>query len=251
MFYTENFLMNKLKTSALRCLVVDDEPLAAEGITGYISKLDFLRVAAVCSSAPEAAVALRETGADLMFLDINMPDLSGLDFLESLEQPPLTILTTAYSEYALEGYRLNVVDYLLKPIGFRRFFQAAGKAQDIFTSRLLLQDKDREKAMYIRLGNAFKRIEWQDILYAESMQNYVKLHFLDNTLIIHQTMAALEEMLPVHSFFRIHRSWLVNLYRIDSISGNRVCINGRELPVATQRMGKFLQTVVYSKLLSR
>lgn len=168
---------NGIKNAGLRCLVVDDEAIAAEGIVGYIHQVDFLRATAVCSSAIEAADVLRSSEIDLMFLDINMPCLSGLDFLESLERAPMTIFTTAYSEYALEGYRLNVVDYLLKPIGFRRFFQAVSKARGIFTSRLMLQDtaNPASSGMYIRQGDTFRRIDWTTILYAEGVQNYIEL----------------------------------------------------------------------------
>ena len=245
--------MNEKKSSALRCLIVDDETIAAEGIAGYVEKLDFLRVSGICSSALEAAIMLRKTEIDLMFLDINMPHLSGLDFLESLEQSPMTIFTTAYSEYALEGYRLNVVDYLLKPVGFQRFFKAVTKAQEVYASRLLLQNNANgdTSGMYVRQGDAFRRIEWKDILYAEGMQNYIKLHFETGSLVIHQTMASLEGMLPKDSFFRIHRSWLINVRRIDSVSGNRVVIAGQELPVAAQRMNDLLQSVVYKNLLSK
>lgn len=245
--------MSELKDSVLRCLVVDDEAIAVEGIVNYIEKIDFLQVAAVCSSAIEAGEVLRKTEIDLMFLDINMPYLSGLDFLESLDRAPMTVFTTAYSEYALEGYKLNVVDYLLKPIGFQRFFQAVTKAREIFTSRLLLKDYSVENSsgMYIRQGDSFRRIDWKDILYAEGMQNYVKLHFKNETLIIHQTMTSLEEMLPNSSFFRIHRSYLVNIQCIDSISGNRLFIAGHELPVSAPKMNELLQTVVYKNLISK
>lgn len=246
-------MKNERKKAGLHCLVVDDEAIAAEGIVGYIHQLDFLQATAICSSAIEAAEILRSSEIDLMFLDINMPYLSGLDFLESLERAPMTIFTTAYSEYALEGYRLNVVDYLLKPIGFQRFFKAVTKAHEIFTSRLMLQDSADHisSGMYIRQGDAFKHINWTAILYAEGMQNYIKLHFENETLIIHQTMASLEEMLPKDAFFRIHRSWLVNIRRIDSVAGNRVFVAGRELPVAGQRMNDLLHTVVYKNLLSK
>ena len=148
-----------LKTNPYRmkCLVVDDESIAVKGIANYIGKLDFLEVAASCSSASEAAEILRNKEIDLMFLDINMPRLSGLDFLESLDKPPLTIITTAYSEYALDGFRLHVTDYLMKPIAFQRFFQAVSKAREMF----LLQSGREETtapSMYIRQGDSFKRI---------------------------------------------------------------------------------------------
>lgn len=238
---------------ALKCLIVDDEPIAIEGIINYINRMDFLEVEDSCSSAIEAAEILKKKEIDLMFLDINMPYLSGLEFLESLEKAPMTILTTAYSEYALEGFRLHVVDYLLKPIAFQRFFQAASKAQKMFRSQILLHNngEDSKSNMYIRQGDSFDRIAWQDILYVEGMQNYLKLHFKDKTLVIHQTMTSLEEILPKDTFFRIHRSFLLNISYIDSISGGRIFINGKELPISKQRKEDLLNTVVYKNLLSK
>lgn len=237
----------------LRCLIVDDEAIAIQGISYYIDKLEFLEVAATCSSALEAAEVLKEKEIDLMFLDINMPHLSGLDFLESLEKAPLTILTTAYSEYALEGYRLNVVDYLLKPIAFNRFFQACTKAQEIFQSRIIMQKREKESSsgMYVRQNDAFVRIVWEDILYIEGMQNYLKLYFKERVLIIHQTMTSLEEMLPKEFFFKTHRSFLVNIAHIDSIAGGRIFIGGKELPIALKRKDELLKTVVCKNLISK
>ena len=233
----------------LKCLIVDDEQIAIKGIANHISKLDFLTVNATCSSALEARGILENQSIDLMFLDINMPYLSGIDFLKSLDEAPLTILTTAYSEYALEGYQLNVVDYLLKPISFQRFFQAVTKAAHIFRTQLLLQNNGIEETtreMYIRQGDAFTQISWK-----EGMQNYLKLHFKSKTLIIHQTMTSLEEILPQSAFFRIHKSFLVNLSHIDSIAKGRVFINGKELPVSALRREELLQTVVYKNLISK
>lgn len=237
----------------LRCLVVDDESLAIKGISNYIDKLDFLEMEASCSSAIEAADILKKREIDLMFLDINMPHLSGLDFLESLDNPPLTIITTAYSEYALDGFRLNVVDYLMKPIAFKRFFQAASKAQTLYQSHLVLKNGNDEakSTMYVRQGDAFRRITWESILYVESMQNYLKLHFKDRVLTIHQTMASLEDILPKDSFFRIHRSFLVNIAYIESIAGGRLFVNGKELPISKPRREELMNTVVYKNLISK
>lgn len=243
-----------IESQPLKCLIVDDEQIAIKGIANHICKLDFLTVTATCSSALEARGMLENQSIDLMFLDINMPYLTGIDFLKSLEEAPLTILTTAYSEYALEGYQLNVVDYLLKPISFQRFFQASTKAAHIFKTQLLLQNNGTEEAakeMYIRQGDAFTQISWKDILYVEGMQNYLKLHFKGKTLVIHQTMTSLEEMLPPNAFFRIHKSFLINLSHVDSIAKGRVFINGKELPVSAQRREALLQTVVYKNLISK
>lgn len=237
----------------LKCLIVDDEPLAIRGITNFVNQLDFLEVSDTCTSAMKATEILKEKDIDLMFLDINMPMLSGLEFLESLDKAPLTILTTAYSEHALEGFRLNVVDYLLKPIEFQRFFQAANKALDLHQSHIVLQkDKDEiDSTMYIRQGDTFHRILWEDILFVEGMQNYQKLHFKDKTLVIHQTMSSLEEMLPKDAFFRTHISYLVNINRIDSISGGRICVEGNQLPISRHRKEDLLESVVYKKLISK
>ncbi len=239
--------------SPLKCLIVDDELIATKIIANYAGKVDFLQVEAVCSSSVEAAGMLQNKEIDLMFLDINMPRLSGIEFLESLDKVPLTILTTAYSEYALEGFRLHVVDYLLKPFSFQRFFQAVQKANDLFRSRLLLQKNEEEKTtdIYIRQGDAFLRINWDEILFVEAMQNYLKLHLGGKVFVIRQTMASLEEMLPKDVFFRIHKSFLVNIARIDAVSGGRLFISGIELPISKLRKEELMNTVVFKKLVSK
>lgn len=237
----------------LKCLIVDDEPIAIKGVVNFINQLDFLEVTDTCISAMKATEVLKTKDIDLMFLDINMPMLSGLDFLKSLDKSPLTILTTAYSEHALEGFKLNVVDYLMKPLEFQRFFQAAHKALDLFQSRVITQNtkEGADSDMYIRQGDTFQRIIWEDILFVEGMQNYLKLHFKDKTFVIHQTMISLEEMLPKDSFFRIHQSYLINTNKIDAISGGRVFINGQQLPISRHRKEELLKTVVYVKLISK
>lgn len=248
-----NHILQTSNESPLKCLIVDDELVAIKVIINYISKLSFLVVEETCSSAIEAAEILKRKEIDLMFLDINMPDLSGLEFLESLEKAPLTILTTAYSEYALDGFRLNVVDYLLKPFSFQRFFQATQKAKELFESRLLFQKNEdgKETDIYIRQGDAYQRIKWDEILFVEAMQNYLKLHLAGKVFVIHQTMNSLEEMLPRDSFFRIHKSFLVNVSYIDTISGGRLFVKGNELPISKLRKSDLLNSVVYKKLVSK
>ncbi|RWU10948.1 response regulator transcription factor [Pedobacter chitinilyticus] len=244
--------LNKMKTQPLKCLIVDDELGAVEGIKLYIEKLDFLEVTQVSFSAIEAHHVLKNEKIDLMFLDINMPDLTGLEFLESLNDPPLTIMTTAYSEHALDGFRLNVIDYLLKPIGFQRFFQAVQKAKSAYTSQLTQEVKTlKEEDIYIKQGDTFIRIVWSDILYVEAMQNYVKIHLQDKTHLVHQSMNATVEMLPNSVFFRIHKSYLVNLFHINSINGGRVYVKNYELPLSKYRREELFDTVVNKKLLSK
>lgn len=247
-----NIYLKEKDIPPLKCLIVDDELFAVKDTIDNIEQISFLVVEETCSSAIEAAEILKKKEIDLMFLDINMPYLSGLDFLESLEQAPLTILTTAYSEYALDGYRLNVLDYLLKPIAFQRFFKAVQKAQNIFQTKLLLNNAESHKTnLYIRQADAFQQINWEDILYIEGMQNYLKLHFKDKSLIIHQTMGSLETILPKDSFYRIHRSYLVNTKHIDKVLGGRLFINKMELPISKDRRTEFLNSIVYQKLASK
>jgi DNA-binding LytR/AlgR family response regulator len=248
---TNSFSMNN-ETQKLRCLIVDDEHIAIKGIVNYIEKLEFLTVMATASSAIEAAEKLKKEDIDLMFLDINMPDLSGLEFLETLEKAPMTIITTAYSEYALEGFRLNVVDYLMKPISFQRFFTAVSKARDRFTSSITFPAASTgNETAYIRQGDHFRRIAFADILYIEGMQNYLKLFFKDETLIIHQTMSQLEENLPANLFIRNHRSFITNVNHIKSVSGGRIYIGDTELPISKQRREELLTNIVYKNLLSK
>jgi DNA-binding LytR/AlgR family response regulator len=240
------------KKQTLKCLVVDDESFAIEGIAGYIDKLDFLELSDTSSSVIEATEKLRQKKIDLIFLDINMPELTGVEFMESLENPPLTIFTTAYSEYALEGFRLNVVDYLLKPIGFQRFFQGAQKALELYLSRHANRNANIVGSeMYIKQDDSFVKIVWEDILYVEAMQNYLKLYFKDRSYLIRQTMASLEEILPEGAFFRIHKSYLVNVSRIDKVSGGRVFVSGIDLPLSKHRKDELFNSVILKKLVSK
>lgn len=238
----------------LKCLVVDDEPMAREGMADLISKVEFLNLEGTCASAMEAKEFIDRNQVDLLFLDINMPYLTGLEFLESLDNAPLTILTTAYQQYAMDGYRFQVVDYLLKPIGFKRFYQAAINAQQTFRLHELAKKEGKtrkQSVLYVKQGDAYQRIVWDDILYIEGMQNYVKIHFPAETKVILQTITSLEEMLPKDEFFRIHKSYLVNVNRIDSIEGGRVFIGKTELPISRHRKNELLNTVVFQNLLSK
>ncbi|MFM9401389.1 LytR/AlgR family response regulator transcription factor [Myroides odoratimimus] len=242
------------KNSPLKCLVVDDEPLARKAIIDYIAKIDFLTVEDSCASAIEALELIQDTSYDLLFLDINIPYLTGIEFLESIKQPPLVIFTTAYSEHALDGFRLQVVDYLLKPISFKRFYQATLKAKELFDLRNVDQNETTnsiDSTVYVKHEDSFVKIDWKDIMYIEAMQNYLKLHLNHRCLIIHQTMIAIEELLPKEHFYRIHKSFLININHIESISGGRVFIKETELPISRMRKEALLNEVVYKNLLSK
>ncbi|MGF7027333.1 MULTISPECIES: LytR/AlgR family response regulator transcription factor [Sphingobacterium] len=237
----------------MKCIIVDDEPMLRQHIAEMTEQIDFLDLVETFPSALAATSRLQQGDIDLIFLDINMPYLNGIDFLDSLDNPPLCIFITAYSEYALEGFRLQAVDYLLKPIIFQRFYQASSKAYQLFVQRNkpLQESSPNDNMLFVRQGDAFVKISWTDILYAESMQNYTKLHFKERTITIHQTMLALEEALPGNHFFRIHKSYLVNVNHIDIITGGRVYIQEQELPISRTKREELLQNVVFKKLLSR
>ncbi|MFZ4930483.1 LytR/AlgR family response regulator transcription factor [Chryseobacterium sp. Mn2064] len=237
----------------MKCLIIDDEPLARFHLKEMAAQIDFLSVEGTFATALEANTKVKESDIDLLFLDINMPYLNGIDFLEQLENPPLCIFTTAHSEYALEGFRLQVVDYLLKPIAFNRFYQAVNKAQQQFIANEKLKKNTTldDPFLYVRQSDSFIKVSWVDILYIESMQNYTRLHFKDKSLIIHQTMKAIEESLPSDHFFRIHKSYLINITHIDMISGGRLFINKTELPISRTRKEELLNQVVYKKLISK
>jgi len=240
-------------TQPLKCLVIDDEPLARRAIVDYIDKIDFLTATASCGSALEAQELVSQEAFDVLFLDINMPYLSGIDFLESISHPPLVIFTTAYSEHALDGYRLQVVDYLLKPIAFKRFYQAALKAKELYA----LKNQSKEEgipsdgSVYIKHNDSYVKIQWTEILYIEAMQNYLKIHLDQKSFVIHQTMVAIEELLPKEHFFRIHKSYLINVNHICSISGSLVLVGNTQLPIARLRKEALLNDIIYKNLLSK
>jgi len=178
-----------------------------------------------------------------------MPNLSGIDFLTTLKEPPLTILTTAYSEYALEGYQLNVIDYLLKPISFPRFFQASQKALYAYNAKVEPATKQLEaEDIFIKQGDTYIRIYLKDIRYIESMQNYIKIYLADTMYMVHQTLVAMENILPNTSFFRIHKSYLVNLSAITAIVRNNVHIGTQELPISKYRKEELLTILLHKKV---
>ena len=215
----------------INCLVVDDEPIAREGIMEYIRQIDYLNPVAQCKSAAEAAGLLQKAKIGLIFLDIQMPKLSGIEFIKALADPPLIIFTTAYSEYALEGFELDVVDYLLKPISFGRFLKAAEKAQSY------LHAKNKEVSItheffFIKCNGKIEKIIMADVIYIEAMANYVIIYTRQKKYITYLTFSGIEEQLPAHLFVRIHKSYLVAISAIQTIDGNEVITSSMRLPLS-------------------
>lgn len=232
----------------LKCLVVDDEPIAQEILISFIQKIDFLELIQTANNALEALKFLYKTKVDLLFLDIKMPALNGLDMLKSLENPPSVILTTAFSEYALESYEFGVKDYLLKPIAFERFVKAVNKVAHEKEFKIQQEVTEQypveQKFMFFKVDKKFFRFYFEEILFFEGCGNYVKIHTSNNhPIMILDKLSDLEKKLSKHNFIRIHKSFLVNLLHVKEIEGNRTFIEQSEIPIGASYRDAFLQKV--------
>ncbi len=222
-------------TNCIRCLIVEDEPLAREIISRYVQQTPTLQLAGECANAIQAFTFLQQQPVDLMFLDIRMPQLNGNDFLKALQNPPKVIFTTAYPDYALESYELNAVDYLMKPITFERFLKAISKASDNAVAkndaRVVPEEKKTDSFVYFRADRKMIKVMLSDILYVESMKDYVKILTTDNTIISRQSITSVEAMLPEKEFIRTHRSFIVSIQKIRSFSQELIEIEKTEIPI--------------------
>lgn len=228
------------------CIIVDDETLAQELLARHLAKIPQLELVATCPSAIEAKFALEKHQPNILFLDINMPNLTGLELLRMLKRRPATILTTAYSEHALEGYELDVLDYLLKPIEFERFFKAVSKAIEWLERGAnvgkVLNPADVPLALptyfFVKSDYKIVKVVFDEILFIEALQKYVRIHTATERVVTLMSMSQLEEALPSGQFVRIHRSYIVNLDKINSVEGNTVHVGKHDLPVSKgQREG--------------
>jgi len=223
----------------IRCIAIDDEPLAVKKIAGYIRKVPFLELVAECRSAAEAMSIMDSTDVQLLFIDINMPDISGMEFVKSLASKPYIVFTTAYSEYALEGFQVDAVDYLLKPITFSNFLKAANKVNNLMELTANNQKESiRTTANHLFVKSEYKliRIELADIKYIESQHEYIKIHLVNSNPVTTQlSLKSIEEQLPSNQFMRVHRSFIVNLSKVTVIERNRIVFDGKVyIPVSEQ-----------------
>jgi DNA-binding LytR/AlgR family response regulator len=227
----------------MRCLIVDDEPLAQQVMEEFAGRVPFLEIAGKCSSAIEAIEMLRNTTIDLIFLDIHMPRLSGLDFINSVHNPPQFILVTAYSEYALQGFNVNATDYLMKPVPFDRFLKAVNKAHELYRLRnraASTLDPAAQKYMLVKSGYQTVKIILDNILYIEGLKDYVKIYTEGKKAILSLlTLKGLVETLPEDKFLRIHKSFIVSTDRITTMSRNRVMIGEKWIPVGESYREEF------------
>jgi DNA-binding LytR/AlgR family response regulator len=217
----------------LKCIIVEDEVLAQDVLKSHLAQLGSLELVGVYRNALEAESALASREVDIMFLDIRLPGMTGLQFLSGLKESPLVVLTTAYAEYALESYEFNVIDYLLKPISFERFSRAVGKILDnrLFSAAAKEADVFSEDHIFIRSNSKFFRVNFSEILYVQGSRDYLKIHTPDYSLITHQTMNDLERSLPPRQFIRVHKSYIVALRHIRTIYGNSIELGKTTIPI--------------------
>ncbi|MGQ1890915.1 LytR/AlgR family response regulator transcription factor [Thermophagus sp. OGC60D27] len=214
----------------LRCIITDDEPMARKGLQGYIEKLGFLELVAVCEDAIQLGNVLKAQPVDLIYLDIEMPYLSGVDFLSGLTDSPRIIIVSAYEQYALKGYEFDVADYLLKPVSFERFLKATNKVYD-----WVQKDKSANslsESIFIKTTNKYEKVNLADILFIEGMDNYIAIQTTQKKHITHSTLSAFAQKLPPHHFLKIHKSFIVNLDKATSLEGNILGIDHYKLPVS-------------------
>ena len=231
----------------IRCIAIDDEPLALQQIGGYITKTPFLELAGLCESAFQAIGLLEKTAVDLMFVDINMPDLTGIEFVKTLENPPKIVFITAYSEYALEGFRADAIDYLLKPISYGDFLKSANKVKSWFDTQSQKPAEIRSNKDFLFIKSEYKilRINFNDIKYIEAMSEYIRIHLINaKPVMTLLSMKSIEDQLPQERFMRVHRSFIINLSRISVIERNRIVFDGSTyIPVSEQYKSRFQEYI--------
>lgn len=238
----------------LRCLLVDDEPLALRLLTSYVERVPFLELVGTCRSALEAMTVLQRETVDVLFLDIQMPDLTGVEFVRSMQPQALVIFTTAYEQFALEGFNLNAVDYLVKPIAFERFVKAAQKAQDRLTHQQpepaaaptpapAPNPTPPEDYIFVKADYHTQRLNLRDIRYLEGLKDYIKIYAGAKPILTLNSLKAFEDRLPPQDFVRVHRSYIVALAHIDSIRKNRIYMGEAIIPIGESYAEAFFKLI--------
>ncbi len=241
---------------SLNCIIIDDEPLSRKGLKEYIIDIDFLNLVGEYSNPLKAATDIKDKNVHLLFLDIQMPKISGLDFFKSLPNAPPVIFTTAFPQYALDGFDLNALDYLVKPISFDRFFKAALKAKEYYKVREKNQSKissssNVEGYFFIKADNKLIKIFFADILFVEALQNYVTIHTTDKKYVTYLTFKSIEEYLPAEEFIKCHKSFIVAISKVSSIDGNEIIIGSHRIPISRSAKEESLSKLLKGKFLKR
>lgn len=227
----------------MNCIIVDDEPLAQDILEDYIQKISSLQLVAKCKNAFEASEALKQNEIDLMFLDIQMPEITGIQFLASLEKKPLVIFTTAYSNYALEGFELSAIDYLLKPFSPERFLKSVNKAQELFdlkqtenTPQPVEEEKDH---IFVKSDYQTVKVKFDEVLYIEGLKDYVRIHTINGRIMTLMNLKAILAKLPLSQFIRVHRSYIVSFNAIQKIERHRILIGDKRIPIGDSYKEEF------------
>jgi DNA-binding LytR/AlgR family response regulator len=237
---------------SIKCIVIDDEPLARKGLKEYIADAGFLELLAEFDAAPPAADLISSGQAQLLFLDIQMPRITGLDFFKTLQHPPPVIFTTAYPQYALEGYEVNALDYLVKPVSFERFLKAALKAKEHYEVRTANpQGSATAEYFFIKSDNKLVRLEYDEVLYVEALQNYVIIHTIGKKHITYLTFKSVEEYLPADRFIKVHKSYIVSAAKIDSIDGSDILIGQQHIPISRNQKEEVMEKLLKNRFLKR
>src|SRR5215203_807934 len=237
----------------INSIIIDDEPLARKGLKEYIADVDFLQLTGEFDNPLKAADIVSEGQVQLLFLDIQMPKITGLDFFKTLQHAPPVIFTTAYPQYALEGFNLNALDYLVKPISFDRFLQAALKAKEYYELRTKNNSipEASGKYFFIKSDSKLVKIFFDDILFVEAVQNYVNIYTADKKYITYLTFKSVEEYLPVNDFIKTHKSYIVPIKKVESIEGNEVKIGTHHIPISRNLKDDVMEKLLGNRFLKR
>jgi len=230
----------------LKCIITDDEPIARKGLQGYVQKLDFLELVAVCEDAIQLNIVLKTQQVDLLFLDIEMPYMSGIELLSGLKNPPKVIIVSAYEQYAIKGYELDVVDYLLKPISFERFLKAVNKVYDLMLS--LETTSPETDYVFVKTSQKLEKIFFKDVLFIEAMENYVSIQTESCKVVTHSTLNVILQILPKNIFIQIHKSFIVNLGKVTFLEGNLIGIKKFKIPISRTYKKNVLEALLKNKL---
>ncbi len=238
----------------INAVVVDDEPLARQGIANYIQEFDFLTLIACCENPMQLMKVLDEQTVDLIFLDIQMPKMHGIDFLKITTHRPMVILITAFPDYALEGFQLDVLDYLLKPVTFDQFFKSVNKAKDYFqlitksAQPVTLKEEKKAEYFFIKCGSKYEKIQFAEILYVKGLENYVTIYTQKDKYIALLNLKALEKNLDNQCFVRVHKSYIISVSKIESIEGNEIFIQSHRIPISRNYKEQVIQQILANKL---
>ncbi len=240
----------------INCIIIDDEPLARKGLKEYIADIDFLNLTGEFDNALKATEQISSGKVQLLFLDIQMPKITGLDFFKTLHHPPPVIFTTAYPQFALDGFELNALDYLVKPISFDRFLKAAIRAKEFYEVRQINTEEAKQTDQapdyfFIKAENKLIKIFFDEILFAEALQNYVVIHTKEKKYITYLTFKAVEEYLPATQFIKTHKSYIVAAAKIESIDGNIIQTGNHQIPVSRNFKDEVMEKLLKGKFLKR